>query len=225
MTFELENVVPWGRSFDEYVAMFALTERDLGRRILDCGGGPAAFNAVAAARGMDVTSLYPIYEFGADEIERRIDATAAGIAEKLRANASVFVWTHFEDADDVVTTRMAAMRTFLGDFAAADADNRYIAGALPDLPFADARFELALCSHFLFLYSEQHGFEFHIASIVELVRTAGEVRVFPLLELGSARSRHLAGVIEDLRERGLSARVVPVSYEFQRGGNEMLVIV
>jgi hypothetical protein len=29
MAFELENVVPWGRSLREYVAMFALTVPDL----------------------------------------------------------------------------------------------------------------------------------------------------------------------------------------------------
>jgi hypothetical protein len=225
MTFALENVVPWGRSFDEYAAMFALTEQDLGRRILDCGGGPASFNAVAAGRGLDVTSLDPIYEFGADEIARRIDDTATAIAAELRANADEFVWTHFEDADDVVATRLHAMQTFLRDFAAPDADNRYVAGALPELPFADARFGLALCSHFLFLYSDRYDIDFHVASILDLIRTASEVRVFPLLELGSARSRHLPAVTEGLRERGLSTRVVPVSYEFQRGGNEMLVVV
>lgn len=224
MTFELEKVVPWGRSFDEYVAMFALTESDFGRRILDCGGGPSSFNAVAARRGIDVTSLDPIYEFRPDEIEQRIGATASKIAAQLRANVGEFVWTHFADPDQLVAARMGAMRTFLEHFAAPDAENRYVAGSLPDLPFADERFDLALCSHFLFLYSEQHDVDFHVASIVDLVRTSGEVRVFPLLELGSRRSRHLESVIEDLRGRGLSARVVPVSYEFQRGGNEMLVI-
>ena len=32
--FTLDAVVPWGRSFDEYCAMFALSDRDLGLRIL-----------------------------------------------------------------------------------------------------------------------------------------------------------------------------------------------
>jgi hypothetical protein len=45
MTFTLDSVVPWGRSFDEYVAMFALSEEDLGRRVLGCADGPASFNA------------------------------------------------------------------------------------------------------------------------------------------------------------------------------------
>jgi hypothetical protein len=39
--FTLDQVVPWGRSFDEYQRMFALTGADLGL-ILGCGDGPAA---------------------------------------------------------------------------------------------------------------------------------------------------------------------------------------
>jgi hypothetical protein len=45
MVFTLDRVVPWGRSFDEYVAMFALSSEDLGRRILGCNDGPASFNS------------------------------------------------------------------------------------------------------------------------------------------------------------------------------------
>lgn len=49
--FRLDKVVPWGRSFEEYVAMFNLTKEDLGRRILGCGDGPAGFNAELTKRG------------------------------------------------------------------------------------------------------------------------------------------------------------------------------
>jgi hypothetical protein len=44
MTFTLDEVVPWGRSFDEYAAMFALEARELSRRILGCADGSASFN-------------------------------------------------------------------------------------------------------------------------------------------------------------------------------------
>ena len=50
MGFTLENVVPWGRSYDEYVSMFDLTEVDLGLRLLGCGDGPAGFNAALTPR-------------------------------------------------------------------------------------------------------------------------------------------------------------------------------
>src|SRR5262249_54445928 len=104
-------------------------------------------------------------------------------------------------------------------------EGRYREAALPLLPFADREFDLALSSHFLFLYSAQFSLEFHVASITEMCRVAGEARIFPLLQLGGARSPHLDAVIETLARRGLRADLVEVPYEFQRGGNRMLRVV
>ncbi|MCG6943585.1 MAG: hypothetical protein LJE69_20335 [Thiohalocapsa sp.] len=71
---QLDDIVPWGRSFDEYRAMFALTDADLGGKILGCGDGPASFNAEATARGARVVSADPIYAFTAADISSRIHA-------------------------------------------------------------------------------------------------------------------------------------------------------
>jgi hypothetical protein len=73
--FTLDKVVPWGRSFDEYQQLFALTPADLERRILGCGDGPAAFNAEATRRGARVVSCDPLFAFSRDDIEARIAAT------------------------------------------------------------------------------------------------------------------------------------------------------
>ena len=119
---------------------------------------------------------------------------------------------------------MAAMRTFLADWPAGCAQGRYVAGALPALPFSDRSFDLALCSHFLFLYSEQLTDAFHLAAIREMCRVASEVRIFPLLELGGRPSRHVPAVVDRLRRDGLEVTIETVPYEFQRGGNQMLRI-
>lgn len=68
MAFTLDQVVPWGRSYDEYVAMFALDDADLQRRILGCGDGPASFNAVLSRRGGNVVSVDPLYQYSGGEI-------------------------------------------------------------------------------------------------------------------------------------------------------------
>ncbi|MGJ0532063.1 hypothetical protein [Methylocystis sp.] len=65
----LSNIVPWGRSFAEYRAMFALSDADLRGGVLGCGDGPASFNADATTLGAHVISVDPIYMFGAVEIE------------------------------------------------------------------------------------------------------------------------------------------------------------
>ena len=54
-------MVPWGRSLHEYRKMFALTPEDLRGRILDCGAGPASFNAEATAAGHRIASCNPLY--------------------------------------------------------------------------------------------------------------------------------------------------------------------
>ena len=195
MTFQLSNVVPWGRSFDEYVSMFALTRADLQSRILGCGDGPASFNAILSGQAGSIISCDPIYQFSTEEIRSRITETAATIGRELAENADGYVWTHFDSVEAVIETRMSAMEQFLLDFSAGKRAGRYLNASLPKLPFSDDAFDLALCSHFLFLYSEQRDSEFHINSIRELCRVATEVRIFPLVELGSAPSRHLQPVI------------------------------
>jgi hypothetical protein len=73
--FTLDRVVPWGRSFDEYRRMFALTDDDLRLRIVGCGDGPASFNAEATRRGARVISCDPIYRYDAEQLRQRIADT------------------------------------------------------------------------------------------------------------------------------------------------------
>ena len=61
MDFHYEDIVPWGRSFDEYLGMFNLSEDDLARDIIDVGGGPASFNALMHQRDTPIVSVDPIY--------------------------------------------------------------------------------------------------------------------------------------------------------------------
>ncbi|MGD8808993.1 MAG: SAM-dependent methyltransferase [Gammaproteobacteria bacterium] len=222
MAFELADVVPWGRTFAEYRAMFCLTDEDLRKALLGCGDGPASFNAEAARLGYRVLSTDPIYRFSPAQLRSRIDETAQTISRQLVENAHEFVWDRFAGPPALIEARMAAMRNFLEDYPRGLKEERYVDAELPDLPFVDRRFDLALCSHFLFLYSEQCDLTFHRDSISELCRVAREVRIFPLLELGSVRSRHLDAVVSYLKERGFRVEIVRVDYEFQKGGNEML---
>lgn len=223
MAFRLDEIVPWGRSFTDYQRMFTLSTADVNGHILGCGDGPASFNAELTSADGSVISLDPLYSFSADEIRARIDDVFETVVEATRRNQEQFVWgPTIADTDDLRHARGDAMRRFLADFDAGVADGRYIEGALPTLPFDDRSFDLALCSHLLFLYSEQLGFAFHVASLVELCRVAAEVRVFPLVELEGGPSRHLHAVVDALAREAIDAAVESVDYEFQRGGNQML---
>jgi hypothetical protein len=225
MAFTLEQIVPWGRSFDEYTTMFHLSPADLEKRLLGCGDGPACFNGVLTRQGGCIVSADPLYHFSQDEIRRRIDKTFAEVMEQTRKNAHEFVWESILSVDELGRIRMDAMNEFLSDYPAGLRQGRYVDAGLPDLPFKDRAFDIALCSHFLFLYSEQLSEDFHCASIRELCRVASEARIFPLLELGAKRSRHLEKVMVRLQEEGYDVSVEKVMYEFQKGGNEMLKVM
>jgi len=222
MAFTLEKVVPWGRSYDEYVSMFSLSENDLTKKIIGCSDGPASFNSELTHQGGSVVSIDPIYQFSAEELEARIEETYSTVLEQTKKNENEFVWKNIKSPDELGQVRMSAMREFLSDFPAGKEQGRYVEGELPALEFSNKEFDLALCSHFLFLYSEHYSLDFHVQSITEMCRVAGEARMFPLLELGAKKSRHLEGVVKELRSKGYECSIEKVGYEFQKGGNEML---
>ena len=228
MPFTLNDVVPWGRSYDEYVRMFALDEAELRLRILGCADGPASFNAEATRRGMQVISCDPLYAFGATAVRERIDATSPDVLDQTRKNAAAFVWNTISSVEDLGIIRKAAMATFLEDYDRESLEpasaRRYVAAALPDLPFLDAAFDLALCSHFLFLYSDHLGAEFHSDAVRELCRVAREVRIFPLLSLDGEPSPFVETVRKTFTASGMVVSLELVPYEFQRGGNQMMRI-
>ena len=205
--------------------MFRLTEEDLTRTIIGCGDGPASFNAEATRQGRRVISCDPLYRFEKVGIERRIAETFDRILEQTRLNAHEFVWEgDIRTVDELGQVRMAAMQVFLGDYEAGKAAGRYVDGELPTLPFADRAFDIALCSHLLFLYSVQLGEVFHRAAVLELCRVATEVRVFPLLALGGRPSLFVPTCMQELRAAGHEVSIEKVPYEFQRGANEMMRI-
>jgi hypothetical protein len=222
---QLEEVVPWGRSLDEYRRMFALAPADLtGRRFLGCADGPASFNAEATALGHAIVSCDPVYAFSAQQICQRVEACYETIVAQARHKAHRYIWKEFPDADALGRSRLATMRRFLDDFETGRAAGRYVAGSLPHLPFGDRAFDLCLCSHLLFLYSRQFDLRFHLASAREMLRVAGEVRIFPLLDLDGEPSPHVAPLTAALRSEGRRARIEKVPYEFQRGGDRMMVL-
>ena len=222
--FTLQQVVPWGRSFEEYRAMFALSDADLQGRVLGCGDGPASFNAVATRSGATVVSCDPIYRWSEIEIRARIENIYTEIIDQTRRNAHEFVWDAIRSVDELGRLRMAAMQEFLRDYPAGVQDGRYVEAELPSLPFGDGDFDLAVCSHLLFLYSSHLGEAFHHAAVEELCRVAREVRIFPLVALGGSPSPFVETCAQTMRALGFNVSIERVPYEFQRGANEMMRI-
>ncbi|MBN2164280.1 MAG: hypothetical protein JXR25_08095 [Pontiellaceae bacterium] len=224
MAFALDSVVPWGRSYEEYIDMFALSTADLEGRILGCGDGPASFNTQLTRRGGSVVSVDPLYACSTDQIRARIDETFTKVIDQVSLNRGDFVWNRITDIEELGRIRMNAMQDFLEDFATGLKEQRYLPQALPELELPDQSFDLGLSSHFLFLYSRQLDLEFHLRAIKELCRITKEVRIFPLLQLDATPSPYIAPVSRHLINAGYDVHEIEVEYEFQRGGNRMLKI-
>lgn len=222
MTISYKNVVPWGRSYDEYVRMFALSEENLASRIVGCGDGPASFNAECNSRGGRVVSVDPIYALSREEIALRIEETRQDVLAQTARNRDKFRWDEIGSAEELGRIRMRAMETFLESYEERKRGGGYISASLPDLPFENDSFDLALCSHMLFLHSDHLSLPFHLAAIREMLRVAAEVRIFPLLDVNGCPSPHLEGVLAEFQH--LRPEIRQVDYEFQWGGNEMLVV-
>lgn len=220
----LDKVVPFGRSFDEYRRMFSLSEEDLDASILGVGDGPASFNAELTAKGGRVLSVDPVYAFDGASIQAQFYAVVDNIIDQVRATPDDWVWTYHVTPETLLRHRVTVLEDFIADYETGKSAGRYCIGELPGLAYGDQAFDLALCSHFLFLYSEHLAYDFHLAAIREMMRVAREVRIFPVLDLMRRPSPYLEPLQAELAEEGMSASLVGVDYEFQKGGNRMLVI-
>ena len=224
MAMQLDQVVPFGRSFDEYAKMFLLSETDLQGTILGVADGPASFNAEGTQKGCQIQSVDPLYRFGADEIRDRFYAVLDNVIGQVAATPDDYVWSYHKSPADLKANRIQVTEQFYHDYEQGKSEGRYIAGALPSLKYESNSFDLGLCSHFLFLYSAQLDFDFHIAALEEMLCICQEVRVFPLLTLNLEKSPYLERAIAHLKKQNYQCTLQTVEYQLQRGGNEVLIL-
>lgn len=224
MVMKLDKVVPFGRSLDEYTKMFNLSAEDLQKNILGVGDGPASFNAEGTTKGYKITSIDPIYQFDGAEIKQRFDAVVDNIIDQIIATPNNWIWSYHKNPQELKASRIKTLDTFLQDYPQGKQAGRYQAQELPHLDFADQSYDLALCSHFLFLYSEQCDRDFHLTAIAEMLRISREVRIFPLLTLMQETSPYVDFVREKFDNLGYLTSIAPVPYELQPDANQMLVI-
>ena len=80
----LDRIIFYGRSYNEYLQFFNLDEASLkGRRILDCPAGPSSFAAEAKERGLAVVAVDSIFS----EPLERLRQTALSDIEHHRLKA------------------------------------------------------------------------------------------------------------------------------------------
>lgn len=220
----LKEIVPFGRSYEEYKKMFMLSNEDLEKKIIGIGDGPASFNAEMFLQRKAVVSVDPLYVFSADAIEKQFYSVVAGVISQVKSNSKDYLWSFHGSPEQLRENRIKTLKVFLQDYEKGRKSGRYLNGKLPLLDFEKNRFDLALCSHLLFLYSDHLTYEFHRKSILEMLRIASEVRIFPILTLSSRISSYIQPLVKELLAMGFQTSIIKVDYEFQKEGNQMLCI-
>jgi SAM-dependent methyltransferase len=202
--------------------MFDLTEQDLaGLSVLDCCAGGSS---LAAETDGHVLAVDPAYALGHAELATQLTASLAETDRIIEAHQEHFDWSWYGDPARRTDLRTVAAQRFLADLR--ERPGRYVAGALPQLPFAGNSFDLVVCSHLLFTWSDQFGEDWHRRALRELVRVARrEVRIFPLVMQGTGGPVAFMDTLRDeLHAAGHPTHLRPVAFRFQRDADHMLLV-
>ena len=106
-----------------------------------------------------MTAVDPAYAKGPRELLADATASTAQGGSIIADHETRFVWTWYGSRGHRDRLRREALALFTADLEAHP--ETYAAGALPHLPFRDDAFELALCSHLLFTWSDVLDEQWH----------------------------------------------------------------
>lgn len=221
---DLERIVFIGRTFEEYLDMFSLSEKELqGKKILDCPAGACSFTAVGNKLGLHVTACDIAYYHSGEDLKNKGLQDIEHAMEHMEKAKNNYKWDYFNSIEGLREHRLSALQDCANDMR--ESNERYIPATLPSLPFKNAEFDILLTAHFLFMYADRLDYEFHIETLHELLRvTKEEIRIFPLVDLEGKRYEHLDKIISYLGDNGCTVEEVKVPYEFQTNANSMLRI-
>jgi hypothetical protein len=218
---QLDRVVLLGRTFDEYRRYFLLNLEDLVRKtVLDVASGVSSFCAEANARGIRVTSFDPIYSLPPENIMKRSEPDLESVYHAI-GSVPTYRWGYYKNPERMRELRKRASTIFLSDYKTHP--ERYVAGQLPRLSFADGEFDLTLVSYFLFAYQDRLSYEFHHDSILEIMRvTRGEARIYPTVTFEAEPSHYLPLLKSDPALRDFEFTMIKTDFEFLLNSNSFL---
>lgn len=222
---ELAQIIFIGRTFEEYMKMFNLTVDEIkGKSILDCPGGACSFSSYARELGADPRAADIAYEYESGQLEVKGLQDIEHTMKQMEQVQDKYRWDDFGSIQGLKEERRRAIIDCVADMRRFP--DRYVASILPELPFADEQFDLTLSAHFLFTYADRLDADFHLQTILELLRvTKRELRIFPTVDLSGKRYEHMDELKAILEECGYITCEEKTSYEFQRGAHTMLHIV
>lgn len=220
---QLDRVVLLGRTFEEYRCYFLLEPNHLiGKRVLDVAGGVSSFCAEANKLGINVTSFDPIYSLPPEKIMERSEPDLESVYRAI-GSVPTYRWGYYKNPEYMRELRIRASTIFLVDYKIHP--ERYVAGELPRLSFADGEFDLTLASYFLFAYQDRLGYEFHRQSVLEIMRvTKGEARIYPTVTFEAQPSEYIPVLQSDPALQRFEFTEVKTEFEFLVNSNSFLKV-
>jgi hypothetical protein len=205
--------------------MFGLADNDVAARIVGVGDGPSDFNAQASVKGWRVISVDPVYQWGVADLEQRCHGALDHMTDAVALAPRHWIWSYHDSVESLRKHRVRTMKNFLQDIGSAASSCRYIAAALPNLPFRSGSFDMALCAHLLFSWSSIIDLDFHLSATSEMLRVATEVRIFPTgRNLASRRSKYADVVCEKSIADGYRVRFQNIQAGKTDASSECLII-
>lgn len=220
----LKKFVLWGHTLKDYQEMFNLSDEILiDNRIVEYGAGATSFNFEMQQLGHKVVSIDPMYALNRSEIKNIVEETFETTVSKIKNNIDKYNWKSYGDLTSLLEERRQGLELFYNDFDLGRQQGRYLSfDEGQALEIEDYSFDLALITHHLFVNFAELGAAEHLNLIKEMVRVAGEVRIFPLLNKYGETSQLLGPVMLDLQQSDFALEICQVVSQLQKGGNAML---
>lgn len=211
-----QHLLGWGLSLADYREMFDLNEDDLSKKILDYHSGPSSFNKELSQQNQHIVSVDPIFA-DKTKLNTAIEEQLSDLKVFVLEHENDFAWDKYPNPNSLLDDRHAQIQSFLDDFEQGMANGRYCT----DTP--QKHFDLALVSHALF-GEVPEAVDYHLEVINQLIHSADEVRIFPLLNQHAEISTLVGPVSLALQQQNFGVEIREVKFNLQPNGNAMLRI-
>lgn len=203
---EKNSRLGWVYNLDDYKKLFALSEADLQKSILEFPGYVSSCNAEITALGGKIVSIDPLYQLSPERMAEHIEQLFKFKLGDWRQYLRKWRWLN--------TWRKNADK-FLADYALGKQQGRY---QTPVTFSMEKTYDLLLSADYLFKNGNK------VEQLMDqLCHMATEVRIFPLPE-GEHISSELGPLMLDFQQRNFGVEVRAIAYPQRNDGKAMLRI-
>ena len=218
----MRKSVLWGHHYSEYRDMFDLTA-DLGTlKLLEFACGPTLVNHELSLQNGFVRSVDPWFEPDVYVTKQRFITQFKQKINEMRHYPEGYDAEKYGGMDILLARRTEGFEGFFEDYATAY-ESRYFKAEAFKLPFANASFDLVLCSNYFFADLANEDLDFHLKWFKELSRVAHEIRIYPLTA-GEKPSALLGPILMALQHEDYRVSVQEVPFRLRPGSKAMLKI-